>query len=287
MAKTIDEGFEELRSNLEITDLQEKTVSTRQKNVRKALEDDFDILDSFLTGSYRRSTMIAPLKGADLDIFIVLDPKYYEASGQAALLANVKKALRKTYTETPDISPNGQAVTIRFTDFKVDVIPGFRRKGGGFLIPDSQLGRWIGTDPKRHVEIWADANKAHNGDLVPLLKMLKAWNISRGVLRSFHLETLALSTLENVRISDFPSGVRFVFDKARAKIDKKLPDPAGYSDDVAAYVNTRAAMDNIVNRLAWAYETGVETERLAKNGYVEQAFDKWASIFKGYFPSYR
>jgi phage gp36-like protein len=56
MAKTIDEGFEELRSNLEITDLQEKTVSTRQKNVRKALEDDFDILDSFLTGSYRRST---------------------------------------------------------------------------------------------------------------------------------------------------------------------------------------------------------------------------------------
>jgi hypothetical protein len=90
-----------------------------------------------------------------------------------------------------------------------------------------------------------------------------------------------------VRIFDFPSGVRFVFDKARAKIDKKLPDPAGYSDDVAAYVNTRAAMDNIVNRLAWAYETGVEAERLAKNGYVEQAFDKWASIFKGYFPSYR
>jgi hypothetical protein len=45
MAKTIDEGFEELRFNLEITDLQEKTVSTRQKNVRKALEDDFDILD--------------------------------------------------------------------------------------------------------------------------------------------------------------------------------------------------------------------------------------------------
>ena len=82
MAKTIDEGFEELRSNLEITDLQEKTVSTRQKNVRKALEDDFDILDSFLTGSYRRSTMIAPLKGADLDIFIVLDPKYYEASAR-------------------------------------------------------------------------------------------------------------------------------------------------------------------------------------------------------------
>jgi hypothetical protein len=287
MAKTIDEGFAGLRSNLEITDLQEKTVSTRQQNVRKALEDDFDILDSFLMGSYRRSTMIAPLKGADVDIFIVLDPKYYATGGQAALLTSVKKALRKTYTETPDISPNGQAVTIRFTDFKVDVVPGFRRQGGGYLIPDSQLGRWIGTDPKRHVEIWSDANKAHAGDLVPLLKMLKAWNISRGVLRSFHMEALALSVLDNVRISDFPSGARFVFDKARARIDKKLPDPAGYSDDVAAHVNTREAVDKIVQRLAWAHDTAVEAERLASNGYVEQAFEKWGSIFKGYFPSYR
>jgi len=61
MAKTISEGFRKLRENLEITGLQESTVSTRQTNVRTALEDDFDVKDSFLTGSYRRSTMIAPL----------------------------------------------------------------------------------------------------------------------------------------------------------------------------------------------------------------------------------
>ena len=82
MAKTIDEGFKKLRSNLEITDLQEETVSERQKNVRKALEDDFDILESYLAGSYRRNTMIAPLKSADVDIFMVLSSRYYEANGQ-------------------------------------------------------------------------------------------------------------------------------------------------------------------------------------------------------------
>src|SRR5260221_8636467 len=139
MASTIAEAFEQLRSNLEITDLQEETVSTRQQNVRKALEDDFNILDSFLTGSYRRNTMIAPLKEADVDIFIVLDPRYYANGGQTKLLNSVKTALRKTYTKTPDISPDGHAVTITFTDFKVDVVPGFHRKGGGYLIPDTQL----------------------------------------------------------------------------------------------------------------------------------------------------
>jgi Second Messenger Oligonucleotide or Dinucleotide Synthetase domain len=285
MASTIDEGFEELRSNLEITDLQEATVSTRQKNVRKALEDDFEILDSFLTGSYRRSTIISPLEEADVDIFIVLHPKYYGGS-QATLLNNVKTALRKTYTKTPDISPDGHAVTITFTDFKVDVVPGFQQKGGGYLIPDAQLKRWLATDPKKHVEIWAKANKAHDGDLVPLLKMLKGWNKSRGILRSFHLETLALSVLDGVRIDSFPSGARYVFDKARDKISKKLPDPAGYSDDVAVHVNTQEAIDKIVKRLNWAYETALKAEELAGGDRVEEAFSKWSSIFKGYFPAY-
>jgi Second Messenger Oligonucleotide or Dinucleotide Synthetase domain len=263
MASTIDEGFEELRSNLEITDLQEETISTRQKNVRKALEGDFTILDSFLTGSYRRSTMISPLKEADVDIFFVLDPKYY-GGDQTVLLNNVKATLRKTYTKTPDISPDGHAVTITFTDFKVDVVPGFYRTGGGYLIPDSQLTRWLATDPKKHVEIWSAANKAHNGDLVPVLKMLKGWNQSRGVLRSFHLETLALSVLDGVRIDSFPSGVRYVFDKARDKINKKLSDPAGYSDDVAAHVNTQEAIDKIVKRLEWAYDRAVERQNSSK-----------------------
>ncbi|MBA3667719.1 MAG: hypothetical protein H0W65_08350 [Sphingomonas sp.] len=57
------------------------------------------------------------------------------------------------------IRPDGHAVTITFTDFKVDVVPGFYRTGGGYLIPDTGGPRWISTDPKRHVEIWSEANK--------------------------------------------------------------------------------------------------------------------------------
>src|SRR5262249_60237311 len=92
--------------------------------------------DSFLAGSYRRSTMIAPLTQADVDIFVVLDPSYYEANGQASLLDKVKRTLQKTYSKTPEISRNGQAVTITFTDFKVDVVPAFYSTAGGYLIPD-------------------------------------------------------------------------------------------------------------------------------------------------------
>ncbi len=91
----------ELRSNLEITDPQEQTTSTRQKNIRDVIENDFDVLDTFLTGSYRRSTMIAPLAEADVDVFVVLHPKYHSPDGQAKLLQDVQRSLLKTYKQTP------------------------------------------------------------------------------------------------------------------------------------------------------------------------------------------
>ncbi len=83
------------------------------------------------------------------------------------------------------------------------------------------------TDPKRHVELWAASNKAHNGDFVPLVKMLKGWNKSRDLFKSFHLETIAYTVLNNVRISSFPRGVRYVFDKAREKSVLRFLIPPG------------------------------------------------------------
>lgn len=286
MATSIAQGFLQFRKNLEITDLQESTVSSRQQSVRSAVDDGMMVLDSFLTGSYRRSTMIRPLTEADVDIFVVLSSKHYEKNGQSNLLRELRTVLRKKYTKTPEISPNGQAVTITFTDFRVDVVPSFNRKGGGYLIPDATQNRWVGTDPKRHVEIWTARNKQHTGNLVPMIKMLKAWNKSRKVFRSFHLEVLALSVFNDIIISDFSSGSRYFFDKARDKIRVKLPDPAGYSDDIASQVCTEAQFKNIESHLQRAYNAAVNAEQHLAKGYEKTAYDLWHEIFAGHFPTY-
>ena len=97
MAKTIVASFQKFKENLEITGLQKTTVSTRQNNVRSAVEKELDVLDSFLTGSYPRSTMISPLKDADVVIFVVLESKYYQADGYTNLLDRVRSILLKTY----------------------------------------------------------------------------------------------------------------------------------------------------------------------------------------------
>ena len=293
MATTIMSSFQKLKENLEITGLQKSTVSARQQSVRNVVENDLAVSDSFLTGSYSRATMIAPLKDADIDIFIVLDSKYFyhydngRNGGQAGLLDLVKRTLKKTYTKTPDISRNGQAVTIRFKDFMVDIVPGFNRKGEGYLIPNSITESWISTDPKKHVEIFSDANSIHSGNLVPLIKMIKGWNKSNGkYFRSFHLEVIALQILDRITISDFPSSMRYFLDKARFYISKQNPDPAGYGGDVGNYINTQEKIQEAVNKFQLAYERALKAEGYASRGYTKNAIDMWIKIFGDYFPAY-
>ncbi len=253
MAKTILESFKKLKANLEITGLQHSTVSTRQQNVRKVIENELDVLDSFLTGSYSRHTMIAPLSEADIDIFVILYPSYYEKDGQANLLDRVKRVLLKTYTKTPKISRNGQAVTITFTDFIVDVVPAFNRKGGGFLIPNSIKKEWISTNPKTHVEIMSNENDKHDGNLIPIVKMIKGWNknINHAYV-SFYLELLAINIFTNVTISDYSSGLRYFFDKGREVIKYKVKDPVEYGGQINGLDNV-STIEEAVSRFETAY----------------------------------
>ena len=69
-----------------------------------------------------RNTMISPLKEADVDIFIVFDPSYCRTDGQAALLDQVKRALMKLYCDETAITRIGHPVTIKLSDFAIDVL---------------------------------------------------------------------------------------------------------------------------------------------------------------------
>ena len=289
MATAVKQGFTILKSSLEITDLQEETVSTRHNNVRLAIAQELRALESFLTGSYSRHTMIAPLSKADVDVFVVLHPSYYEPNGQARLLDKVKRVLTKKYPNTSEISRNGQAVTIRFSDFAVDVVPAFARSGGGYIIPSTRgIRRWIETDPRIHVEISSRENKAHNGELVPLVKMIKCWN--RAVdeyFRSFHLEVLAWAIFQECQIADYPSAIRYFFQQGSELILQRNPDPAGYNDDVGFYVHTRRKCRlHAAALFARAYHRACKAEEYDRQGKAEHAINEWRKIFGSYFPAY-
>ncbi len=302
MPTKVIQGFQELCRNLEITDLQSSTVSERHQRVRGVLiNSDLPVVDGgdFLTGSYIRNTMIAPLEDADIDIFIVLDESHFHDYKPASLLDKVRGILKQAYTEKTDISRDGQAVTISFHDFKVDVVPAFSRNlvlgklvlwDGGYRIADTISGEWISTNPKKHIELWTEANKEHNGKLIPFIKMMKCWNRENGdLLRSFHLECLILTIFKYRKIpEEYPTAVRLVFDKARSTVQNPISDPAGYwyNSNIGAYLNTLDKKVAVVRQLELAYRRAKNAEEWVKWGNIEDAYYYWRKIFGDYFPAY-
>lgn len=117
--------------------------------------------------------------------------------------------------------------------------------------------------------------------------MLKGWNKKHSqLLQSFHLECLAYNTLEQVRIDDFSSGVRFVFDKSRDLINSGVLDPAGYGGNVGSYLDTPAKKDAVFQRLNSAFVKAQEAEAWERQGNTFAAYEKWRIIFGDYFPAY-
>ena len=283
MATTILNGFAELQYRLNISTLQASTISTRQTNLRDAIKSEFTVIEDFLTGSYRRNTMILPLKEADVDVVIILDPSYHSKYTATALLDRVRTVLLKTYT-TPKISRNGQAVTITFTDFKIDVVVGYNRTGGGYLIANSMTNGYLSTNPKTHVSQWSTSNAEHGGMLVPLLKMVKGWNRQNGgFLQSFHLEAMVRHAYQGGQIGGYPGAVREFFKSAQYRID--VMDPAGFGGNVGSYLSPTDRSD-VISRFASAYKRASDAIDYDSNGSTSKAFDRWALVFGTYWPAY-
>ncbi|MDQ2812354.1 MAG: hypothetical protein M3Z75_10890 [Actinomycetota bacterium] len=292
---TVTVSFEGFRENLEITGLQESLVAARQVAVRAAVARGVTVLDSLLTGSYRRHTLIAPMRGADVDIVVVLD-RSYRRRGPRAVLDLVKDILRETYPSSK-ISRNGQAVTINFTDFTVDVVPAFTPwwDSSNLDICNSGDNTWIRTNPRKHIDISSQINQRTGGLLVPSVKMLKAWNRAAGhPLRSFHLEALAWKVFDpgwlttawwgpGADMGSDPENVSRFFAAAPDRLRRKLRDPARGEGDLSGYLTDRAR-DDALSKLATAASRCARAAQLLDNGDVAGASILYRKVFGDAFP---
>jgi len=287
MAKDIPDSFRIFQSNLEVSDLLYSRISSRQLLVRGALEEEMHVLHTFLSGSYSRKTMIAPLHESDIDIFAVLDPSHYSENGQADLLNQIKKVLHKTSVKAPQIHRNGHAVNLAFSDFTANVIPAFEKDGGGYIFPDSIENKWISTDPRSHVDLIADADSRHNGNLIPLIKMVKGWNrIANRSLRPFHLEVMAYQLFKNMAIKSYPAALLYFFGEGRHYIRKQNLDPAGYGGDVGNYIKTRQRIEEAEAGFETAYGRAYRAVYYWEKAHAESSINEWRKIFGNYFPAY-
>jgi len=281
-----------------LTGLQESAVSDRQRDIRGVMAGALPVVDAFLTGSYRRQTLVAPLSTADVDVVVVLD-RSLRRRGPRGVLDVAKGALSESY-RTSKVSRNEQAITITFSDFVVDVVPAFAVpwwdfEGGGWDICDSGGDAWLRTNPKMHTERSAEVNSRTGGLLVPTVKMLKAWNRTiKEPVRSFHLEVLAwsifdpgLAAVPLVRArrdhGDRPGQRLRFFSQAGRLLRRRLPDPARNRGDVGAYL-PRPSRAEAISKVNTARERCERAETLRVSGDDQAAKAIYQQVFGDAFP---
>jgi hypothetical protein len=278
----IDDAFLRLKSNLEITKTEQDTAVRRHTGIRDYVTGRWDLIDNFLTGSYRRDTKTKKLK--DIDIFIVIDPDGAQAGYRTQSPVQVLNALETLLADRwPDPHRDGMAIVIPFGSteeiMSIDVVPAFKRKGGGYFIPDPGAGTWIATNPKRHHELSIAKNADCDSKFVPFVKMIKGINRELGepVSPSFLLEVMA-HALVKAPFGRYQDEIVLFLATAAERIEEQWNDPAGLGGDVNTVMNPseRLTAAAALRRAQAIAERAVDLE---DDGQEQSAYDEWKKLF--------
>jgi hypothetical protein len=198
----VSQRFEKFNDNLGLTPTQRLDGYTKCAGVVSCLNRAYygtisENDNSFFVGSWGKNTTIRPPR--DIDVYFLLPPAVYYRyqnyvyNRQSALLQEVKNQLILTYTKT-DISGDGQVVVVNFDSYCVEVVPAFAltTQGHYWICDTHNGGSYKKTAPWSEIIQLDTTDKANAGNLLPLIRMLKAWQGYCSVpIKSFHLELLA------------------------------------------------------------------------------------------------
>jgi hypothetical protein len=264
-------------------------ANARRDLIVAYLEDRFEILDAFPSGSIPRYTALKDY--SDLDIVVVLHfGKHVEGRAPSVVLKDVRDELDR-YRDTT-VRRNGQAVTMHFSDWpKVDVVPAKRFTSDGkavaYGIPDMHLEEWIRSRPRAHSRRMADEASHQGAGFRRMVKMLKEWNrVHDAPLQSLHLEVLALKALdassyENDHDDTWPL-LQF-FERATPLVREYLWYDEGWADDYLDLGGRETAVRRFEETSelalrAWSYTY--------ENDEDEAAIEIWKQIFGPRYPAY-
>jgi len=204
--------FEKFRQKIELTPNQRNKIKTSHKHLREKILQPLDYVShTFLTGSYKKKTLINPAN--DIDVFVVLSGYTQYDIKPNTILDKLKKDLNITYPKTP-VKQDKPCIIINFEHVTFELTPAIEIKNywGGdseFYIPKmSKDNEWQKVEnPRILEEKLTEANKRLNQKLNPLIKMMKKCKLKHNLkIPSFEMEQMAINSLYS--IDGFRDGIQ-------------------------------------------------------------------------------
>ena len=251
-------------------------------------------------GSFARNTKVRPLDDIDMlvilnrqDVEVVANPgepytynvritsnssplrPYADEKGygysyinSTKILNRFKSGLQKVSNyQRSEIKRTGVAVVLNLSSYPwaFDIVPtipvpDYWGTTLYYLIPNGK-SKWMKSDPRIDQKLVTEANKSQNSFLLPLIRVIKYWNVKSLAaprLMAYHLETLLINAFKYGNpaiVSNIRSSIPDAFQQLARHVMYTCPDPKGLGPYLDAYllnVDREKVRDAAIERSQYA-----------------------------------
>lgn len=172
-------------------------IQKHLSEIEKALGKDIEEIDRILFGgSVSKSTYIEGV--SDVDALVVLDMDLSNLSPDN-VQSKFFELLSKRFPNT-EIAKGNLAVTLKFTDYEIQLLPAIRQNGLLYL-PSGKSSEWSAPiNSKAFTNLLTQVNKVNNNQVVPVIKLAKGLlgNLpDKYRLSGYHIEALAIDAFNS------------------------------------------------------------------------------------------
>jgi hypothetical protein len=286
MPYTVAASFNKFRENIELPGDHRDIARRRRDHIISLLENDFEVIEAFPSGSIPRYTAIQGY--SDLDVIVALHyGKHIKGKNPSQVLQAVRDCLGEYKT---NVRKNGQAVTLYYKTWpNVDIVPVSQVVDDNddvtyYKVPDMNREVWMPSRPKAHSRNMSKKNNTCGVAFKRIVKMIKWWNHQHSsLLQSYHIEVMALHAFSG-KLKDYSWDVFHFFKEASTLASSSLWHDISYAD---AYLDSEKRKQ-VVKRLETAKDKTRDAWYLTygDNDDHEEAIRIWRQIFGDRFPAY-
>ena len=282
---SVADGFDLLAKKTELPLDEYTSISDRQADIESVLAQHVSTFSTVIPGAFSRKTLVSPLAGCDISLYVLFKYELKERFMPAKLLDNLLVTFRQKYPDAV-LSRKYNAIMLPFEDFTFRVQPGFLTPKNTYLVPALAWSGWIEYNSLAYKAELVKSDNQHKGRLLPVIRMIKAWNHATGSLfDDYYLEIMVSDVLKDYSISQYSTAMRHVFKSALAEVVYKKNDPANPEFDIEGLRDV-SDLVNAMLHFKQAYQLASRAVVHEDEGHIELALECWRTCMPGSFPSH-
>ena len=299
--------FKALLSNIEPSSERKDLCSTLPGEVRDWLENNefqTSAPHTRLSGSYKRQTAIriGDQDINDVDILLFLPEEELENT-PSHVISRVKTILDEYPDTSIDTKVQRRSVRLDFPshDLHLDIVPAVAADGlkEKLQVPNKAQGEWIDSDPLGYGRALSTLNDNKNGNVVPLIKMMKAWRDEHMKTRrpkSYVLEAILFEAINSgdLVVTDLGWGqilggtFDYVWDRWQDLFENGTGVPRVKDPQLGHIITTgweRTHFETFMRRIQESQKASINALEAMHVGQEDQALEYWKKVFGSLWPA--